>query len=218
MSNAKTSAAMPAPARVPLIVSLAAGAVVGLLAAIFGTWEGGPLAGWGVAAGTYSIWTWLTVWKLDPEETARLATREDPGRAAADILLITASIASLGAIGLVLVKAGNSTGALRMTLVASSLASVVLSWVLVHTLFTLRYARIYYGEIPGGIDFNEANPPKYSDFAYVAFTIGMTFQVSDTNMLTQEFRSNVLRHALISFLFVSVIVASTINLMVGLSR
>jgi uncharacterized membrane protein len=206
------------PAPVQVAVSLAVGAVGGVVVAIFGTWEAGPAAGWSIAAGVYAVWVWKIVWKLDAHHTARLATREDPGRAAADALLITASIASLGAIGLVLVKAGNSTGSLRVTLVAVSLASVVLSWILVHTLFTLRYARIYYGDRPGGIDFNENDPPKYSDFAYVAFTIGMTFQVSDTNLQTKEFRATALRHALLSFLFVSVIVASTINLVVGLTR
>ena len=87
---------------------------------------------------------------------------------------------------------------------------------LLHTLFTLRYARIYYTQ-KGGIDFNQTDPPRYSDFAYFSFTLGMTFQVSDTDITTATIRATVLRHALLSFVFGSVILATTINLVAGLS-
>jgi uncharacterized membrane protein len=101
---------------------------------------------------------------------------------------------------------------------ALSVASVILAWSSVHTMFTTRYARLYYAGEDGGIDFNETDPPKYSDFAYLAFTIGMTFQVSDTNFATKELRATALRHALLSYLFGTFIIASMINLLAGLGR
>jgi len=82
----------------------------------------------------------------------------------------------------------------------------------------LRYARIYYADIPGGVDFNEAHPPQYSDFAYLAFTIGMTYQVSDTTLRNRVLRRTVLVHALISYVFGVVIVAAGINLIAGLAK
>jgi uncharacterized membrane protein len=80
----------------------------------------------------------------------------------------------------------------------------------------LRYAALYYGRPGGGIDFNSAEPATYRDFAYLAFTVGMTFQVSDTDITRREMRHQVLRHALISFLFGAVILATTVNVVAGL--
>ncbi len=88
----------------------------------------------------------------------------------------------LAAVGLALLRAGSAGGATKAYLISLGVVSVALSWGLVHTIFTLRYARSYYSPVEGGIDFNEDDPPTYLDFAYLALTIGMTFQVSDTNL------------------------------------
>ena len=94
---------------------------------------------------------------------------------------------------------------------------MALSWACLHTVFTLRYARAYYsGKTAGGINFNEESPPDYRDFAYVSFTIGLTFQVSDTNLASKQIRRIALRHALLSFLFGAVIISLTINLVASL--
>ena len=98
------------------------------------------------------------------------------------------------------------------------MASVVLAWAVVHTVFSLRYADLYYEGEPGGIDFNEDDPPSYSDFAYLAWTIGMTFQVSDTDLKTQAIRRTALRHGLLSYMFGALIIATTINLIAGLGK
>ncbi len=92
------------------------------------------------------------------------------------------------------------------------------SWAAVHTVFTLRYASLYHLE-GGGIDFTEGDRlPDYRDFAYVAFTIGMTFQVSDTDLTSFTIRRTALRHALLAYLFGIVIVAITINVVAGLLK
>jgi uncharacterized membrane protein len=80
----------------------------------------------------------------------------------------------------------------------------------------LRYARSYYGEPAGGISFNEQDPPAYLDFAYFSFTIGMTFQVSDTNITRKAIRHLALHHALLSYLFGAVILATAINIFASL--
>jgi uncharacterized membrane protein len=102
--------------------------------------------------------------------------------------------------------------------VGLGVGSVIISWAVVHTIFTLRYARLYYLDVDGGVDFHQLGAPRFSDFAYMAFTIGMTFQVSDTEVNTPTFRAYILRHALLSYLFGTVIVALTINLLAGLGK
>jgi uncharacterized membrane protein len=214
----RTGERQGASARVRVVVAAAAGIAVAALAWAFGPWELALLIGWDAAALAYLAWMWSTIWHLDAAHTARQAVAEDPGRTAADVLLLTASVASLLAVGMVLVRASGSSGAAESAQVGLSLASVVLSWTVVHTIFTLRYASLYYRGPDGGVDFNQDEPPRYSDFAYVAFTIGMTFQVSDTDFTSADFRGTALRHALLSYLFGAVILAATINLIAGLAH
>jgi uncharacterized membrane protein len=106
----------------------------------------------------------------------------------------------------------------RPTQAALSFASVVLAWATVHTMFTARYARMYYADAPGGIDFNSDEAPRYSDFAYLAFTVRMTYQVSDTNITSAAIRAAALRQGLLSYVFGTGIIATMINLVAGLSR
>ena len=177
-----------------------------------------PLGGWDAAAAVYLVWMWSTIWPLGPEETRRRANRDDPNRLSADATLLSASVISLVAVGVVLIGASHKSGSTKDLFIALAIASVVLAWGVVHTVFTLRYARLYWDDGEGAVDFNQSAPPRYSDFAYLAFTIGMTFQVSDTDLKTKEIRATALRHALLSYLFGAVIIATTINLIAGLTH
>ncbi|MFI9387031.1 DUF1345 domain-containing protein [Kutzneria sp. NPDC052558] len=194
--------------------------VVGLLAGAAGvlllSWPYGVLIGWTTAATVFVVWFWITMWPMGSSATAAHAVREDPGRAVADLLVLAAAVASLAAVG-VLLAAGDSGGGQDVQ-AGMSVLSVALAWAAVHTVFTMRYARLYYVGSPGGIDFNEDMPPRYTDFAYLAFTIGMTFQVSDTALTSKTVRATALRHALLSYLFGAVIIAATINLVAGLAK
>jgi uncharacterized membrane protein len=208
--------ALGATAGVRVATAAAAGACAGALASLPGSWQIGTLVGWDVAAGVYVAWTWATIWRRDPAATARLALREDPGRTTADAVLLVASVASVLAVALA-ITAGRSGGPGERDLRAAlAVASVALSWTVVQTVFTSHYARLYYSHPAGGIDFNQDAPPQYADFAYLAFTVGMTFQVSDTALQTSALRATALRQALLSYLLGAVVLATTINLVAGL--
>jgi uncharacterized membrane protein len=175
----------------------------------------GLLLGWDTVAVLYTGWLGFVLLRRDAEQTARRATVTDPNRVATDVALLTAAVASLVTVGLVLTRAGRA-GSAEFVEVGLGVLSVVLSWAMVHTLFTLRYAALYYGEPVGGVDFNCSEPPTYRDFAYLAFTIGMTFQVSDTALQSTAMRRAALRHALLSYLFGTGILATTVNLVASL--
>ncbi|GIG59581.1 hypothetical protein Lfu02_39530 [Longispora fulva] len=200
-----------------LLVSLVVGLIGGGLGLVVGAGVSAVLIAWDVLAAVFSVWIWWTVWGLDPTSTAGHARREDPGREVADLVLVVAALASLVAVGVVLVSAGHAHGAARYLRAGFAVASVVVSWILVHTVFALKYARLYYSGEAGGIEFNEEDEPQYTDFAYLAFTIGMTFQVSDTNLKTKEIRRTALHHAWLSFPLGTVIIAASINLIAGLA-
>ncbi|MDP9094846.1 MAG: DUF1345 domain-containing protein [Actinomycetota bacterium] len=193
---------------------------IGLAAALttgaLGAWVYAPMAGWDVAALVFVLWVSLTALRMGTNDTARHATRENPGRAASDLIVLLAAIASLAAVGVVLSRANSAKGSAQDLLAGFAVASVILSWFALHILFTLRYAQLYYSGSEAGVDFNQKTRPRYVEFAYLAFTIGMTFQVSDTDLTTPAVRSTALRHALVSYLFGAVILASAINLVVGL--
>ena len=206
------------PAGTRVTWALLGGAVAGAVASLFTPISASILLGWDVAVLIYLAWTWGAVQGLDPEVTAQLAKREDPSTPVADLVVIGAGTAMLAAVGFALVKAGQSTGGMKAYLVTLGLVSVVLSWAVVHTVFALKYARAYYSEPAGGIAFNEDEPPNYIDFAYYAFTIGMTFQVADTNITSRAVRRTTLHHALLSYLFGAVLLGLVINVVATLLK
>jgi uncharacterized membrane protein len=210
------SATMPSRAGVRVLVAVAAGLgtlVIGLLTV---PWQVAITIAWIVAASVFLVWIWVGIRGSDGPRTAEIATAEDPSRILADLLLVAASGASLVAIGLALVLASTERGAPKVLITAVAGVCLVVSWTTVNTVFMLRYASLYYGDVPGGIAFDGEPSPTYADFAYLAFTIGMTFQVSDTPLSTRTIRKTVLRHALLSFVFVTSVIAMTINIVAQL--
>ena len=177
-----------------------------------------PLVGWIAAAGIFVVWTWLEIWPQGPDATAAHARREDPSRAVADLACLSAAVASLVGVAILLLSAGNARGSTKLLEIGLAIAAVLAAWSLVHTIFTLRYARTYFTRGLGSIDFNNDEPPQYTDFAYIAITVGLTFQVSDTDLRSKEFRRLAIRHMLLSYLLGAVIVAITINLVAGMTK
>ncbi|MFD1213776.1 DUF1345 domain-containing protein [Arthrobacter sp. GCM10027362] len=203
--------------RLRLLVMAGAGLVTAAVVGSLGSWQYAPAMGWAAASLVYLAWVWAVIGRLDAAATAAHARREDPGKTVSDVLVLAATVASFGGVALVLLDAGTAVGGAKIAIICLALGSVVLSWFLVHTLYTLRYALLFYqdGE---GVEFNQDKPPGYADFAYLAFTVGMTFQVSDTNLKAGGIRAAALRQALLSYLLGAIVLAMMINLVSGLIR
>ena len=201
------------------MIAAVLGVAAGTTTAIIGSWQLAVLVGWDAAALFIagSIWTFIPV--LDSATTQRVAIREDDSRALVDVVMVVACLVSLVGVLLGLARASEQHGATAAVLTSVAVFTVFLSWFTVHTLFVLRYAHLYYSNAVGGIDFPSSDePPDYLDFMYVSFTVGMTFQVSDTGIRQRPLRRAVVRHALLSYVFGTVIVGIVINVVGGFVR
>jgi uncharacterized membrane protein len=202
-----------------LLIAAALGGAGAAITALFCPWQLSVLAGWDVAAVfvVASVWSFIAV--LDAAATQLMATREDDSRAAVNLIMVVASMVSLVGVVVGLAHARAHGGAISSVLTGVAVFTVFLSWFTVHTLFVLRYAHLYYREPVGGIDFADDDAvPDYMDFVYVAFTVGMTFQVSDTGIAQRSIRRTVIRHALLSYVFGTVIVGVAINVVGNLIK
>lgn len=178
-----------------------------------------PAIGWITAATVYLVWTWGVIRRMDAEQTREHARNHetDATRRPAHVIVMTASLASLVGVGYLLYATSGSQRDLLAGLVG--VLSVAASWLTVHTNYALRYAQLYFTapdpDSPG-IDF-DGPAPTYLDFAYVAFTIGMCYGVSDTGLTNRRMRMAVLSQALVAYLLGTVIIAITLSLVGGLA-
>ena len=199
-----------------LIGMTALGTLAGVATALVAPWQLAILTGWIVAATAFLAVVWRVIAAADGERTRELSTREDDSRPIATLLIVVASTASLPGAAFALHKAARVDGHESVLLTVAAVLVVVVSWLVVNTEYTLRYAHQFYKPPAGGIDFPGADVPDYRDFAYLAFTIGMTYQVSDTSLLTPRFRRLLLTHAAAAYVFGVVIVAAVINIVAGI--
>jgi uncharacterized membrane protein len=195
-------------------VGITAGLVLGAIV----PWHVALLGAWNALALTFLASVAPIILRSDSATTEHLAVREDVNRDVAGSLLLTASTTSIVAVSIVLHVARNEAGAGRALLVAMAALTLVVSWTVLNTQFTLRYAHLYYIEPADAVDFGGAvaGPPDYRDFAYLAFTIGMTYQVSDTSLRGRRIRHYVLVQALFSYIYGVAIVAAGVNIVAGL--
>jgi uncharacterized membrane protein len=208
-----------APAMRRAVIVGSVGLLVVVVLAWFLPWGMAVVAGWDAAALTFLVSIWPIILRADGLHAAQLATREDETRGTAAVLLVGASVASLLGVVFALDLAGRQGGPGRVLLIGVAVLTVVLSWTVVNTVYTLRYADLHFRSREAGIAFGDPDGPEqptYRDFAYVAFTIGMCYQVSDTTVRDPRIRGTVLSHAFLSYLFGVVIVAGSVNLIAGL--
>jgi len=167
---------------------------------------------------------WTAIVKANPKQILMTATLQDSSRTIIFFLLVAAACTSLFAVAFLL---GTAKGLPKNQLaghVALSIITVLCSWLLMQTVFTLRYAHLFYGgsnttrpdHPAGGLDFPHERQPEYLEFAYFAFVIGMTCQVSDVQITSRTLRRLALLHGILSFAFNAVILALTINIISGL--
>lgn len=198
------------------IIAVLLGVVVGVWLSIVADVWVGILSGWAAAALVGGLWAFMMAWRMDAAQTRVHATAEDPGRSAARVIALIGSIASLFAVAAVLIQTRNVSEVESWILAGLAVLAVAASWFLIQTDYMLRLAAEYYSDPVGGIDFNQAEEPMYSDFAYIALTLGMTYQIGDTNLRTNSLRRIVLAQSALAYLFATVIIATVINLVVDL--
>jgi len=202
-----------------MVTSLAAGLLVGVIVAVFIAPELATLATWAVACAVLLGWVWRICWSRDAAGTKQVAEEENRSRST-DVWVVLAAVASLGAVVLALVQSSSQQDATGVATVLLSVLAVVLSWALVNTVFAFKYARLYYIDEPDseGIDFKQSERPAYSDFAYLAFTVGMSFAVPEAEPTSTRTRRVALVHALLSYLFGTGVLAVAINLVTNLGQ
>ena len=201
------------------VLCLATGAVAGFLVGLL--WEPvvAPLTGWVVASGCALAWVWWIGWPQDPEATERLAEEESRSRST-DTWVMLGCVASLAAVVVALVQSSGSKDAAAVAAVLLGVVGVILAWALMNTVFALKYARMYYLDEPdrAGIDFRTGKEPCYADFAYLSFTLGMSYAVPETEPDSTAVRKVALGHALLSYAFGTLVLAVAINAVTNLSQ
>jgi uncharacterized membrane protein len=204
-----------------LLLAIALMVLAAVLGALFLPFQLTILVAWSVAALVLVVRAWTHVWSFTAAETEEFATTEDNSRTFADLFLLGASLVSLVGVAIAFLKANEAPPSEEIAIKIAGIVTILLSWLVVHTINAFTYARLFYTDPVGGIDFKTdegvaETMPDYHDFAYLAFTVGMTYQVADTDVTQRRMRKAVLRHALLSFVFGAVILATTVNLIANL--
>ena len=199
-----------------VILALVVGVAVAIVFLVMGYPVLASSVGWDAAAVVFLITTWVHLWPMDADQTQSTVATEAPSSLITETIVILAAVLSLGTVVLLLFNMGN-TNVHPVVRTVDAIVTVALAWVVVHTVFSLRYAREYYASAKPPIDFNTDDPPCYADFAYVSFGVGMAFQIADTNVRTTSLRRSVLKHALLSYVFATLILAVTVNLIASVT-
>jgi uncharacterized membrane protein len=179
------------------------------------------LATWSIGTLCYLCFAWIVVATTDETLTRIRAQLYDPSGPVIFALILTAASASFVAIGFMIGEMSDLSYWPRTARLTLSIAALLLSWLLIHTVFAFHYAHLYYlqprGQAPhhGGLRFPEDKSPDYLDFAYYSFVVGMTSQVSDVSVLSRPMRRLTLIHGVLSFIYNVAVLAMSINIIGG---
>ena len=202
---------LPLSAVTRLRVAVVIGVLIGVLAGVVADAPLGVLVGIAVTATLFVAAGWIRLWPMDAASTHRNADREEFRPVVEELFVVTAAVFALVSIVVLLGRGASDTGH-----AATALAGVFTTWAGLHLMYATRYAYLYYETSAGGIDFNSDDPPAFRDFFYCSYNLGMTYQVSDTGVSSATIRSVVLRHTLLSYVFGTAILATTVNLVAGI--
>lgn len=202
-------------ALVRVLISLFLGLVAFIAIILYGHPNYALLVGWNTVSITWILWTVLLLRDPDAQKTESIAKREDPGRKAVDILLVLSSLGSLVAVAILIAKVSQSQGTNQLALTLLGLLTIISSWLLVHLIYTIHYAVLYYKN-GGGISFNSHQSPNFIDFLYLSITVATSFQVSDTPISRREIRKIISHHVIISYIYGTVIIATAVNILLNI--
>lgn len=206
---------------------LGLGALIGLVVFVIAPHLGAPassraLIAWDGGALVYLILTWRLFLTATGEEVRCRAGNEDETPWGLLTLVIGAIISSLGGIVLALIAAKHDSPAQQNLVSGLAVLTLVVSWVMLQTVFTLHYAHRHFGDVDndgvinGGFNFPGEPAETYLDFVYLSFCIGATFQVSDTSVERATLRNLITTHGAVAYLYNTAILALGINILSGL--
>lgn len=202
-----------------LIVSIAVAIIVLVIVPNDPVYHINIMESWDAFGLTMILLSWISFFSINSQGIRQQSIQQDESAPVIFALVLVATLASLGEVFLLL------TCKTDYSKIAIAISGMLLSWILIHTIFALRYAHLYYGNDKtnrdvhaGGLNFPEDKHPDYLDFAYFSFVLGMTFQVSDVEVTSKRLRRLSLLHGLISFFFNTLIVALTINVIAGIRK
>ncbi|MFZ3562764.1 DUF1345 domain-containing protein [Streptomyces sp. BH055] len=195
-----------------LAAAITVGLVIGVVVGLLDDASLGVLAGIAVTQSLFVLAGWLALWPMDADDTHRNARREDFRPALEECVVVGTALCGLVAIVVLLVDGKSDR---RVAAAATALGGVFMSWAALQLMYAARYAYLYY-RASGGIAFNTDRPPSYRDFFYFSYNLGMAYQVSDTDVSSSMIRAVTLRHCLLSYVFGTTILATTINLVTGI--
>lgn len=209
-----------------IIVCTAVATILSRLIPISQNESGGNLFqiiwGWDIFCILLLLLYWHSFFTTSPIHIRKQAAKEDSSRVIIFSIILLSTFAGMLAVILLLTVHRQREGITSIHL-PIAVIGMILSWLLVHTVFTVRYAHLYYSNRnngadnhAGGLIFPGEEKPDFLDFAYFSFVLGMTFQVSDVTISSKRLRRWVLLHGLISFTYNTIIVALTINILAGL--
>ena len=173
------------------------------------------LSGFVVAGLAFAVPLLVHVLGHDAPATREKVQGRDGDAAWYDVVVILVGLASLAGVTILLVG-GRALGGAEVVDAVVGVGAVAVGWLCVHTVYVLRYARVYYASPRPPIDFNQDEDPTFSDFAYFSFNLAMAYQVSDTDLKSSDVRRVVLGHTLLAYLYGTIVIAATINLVAGI--
>ncbi|WP_396645079.1 DUF1345 domain-containing protein [Microbacterium sp.] len=198
-------------------VAAIAGVLVAIIPLILGTPELAPLVGWAVAAAVFLTWAWIVAWPADPAQTRQLATQEDRARRLVDTLIIGVTFLGLVGVVLALIRS-QQKDPIGSACAILAVVGVVAAWARVNTVYAFKYARMYYLDDRHRFDFDQDEDPSYSDFAYAAFNIGMSYTSSSVTQSSTPSRRVAFGHGLLAYFYSTFVVAVAINLITSLTQ
>ena len=202
-----------------LIIAILIGVAAGFLLPQRWSLVTRTLIAWNITVWSYLV---LIAWLMARSthvRVRRIAEQEDRSASVILAIMTVAAVVSLAAIVLELTTVKDLALSHRLAHYGFTVATVVGSWFLVGTLFTLHYARAYYQSpiSQRALRFPDAElSPDYWDFLYFSFTIAVAAQTSDISVMTRSLRTAVLVQSVLSFFFNVAVVGLSINIAAGL--
>ncbi|KWF22017.1 DUF1345 domain-containing protein [Burkholderia pseudomultivorans] len=202
-----------------MVAAFVAGALCALLLPLPLHLSSRALIGWDCAIWLYLVLMWVRMVTAHHHQVREIAIREDENATTVLTVVCLATVASVAAIAIELATAKGVGLRVELAHYAVTAATLFGAWFLIPTIFTLHYARLYYGSPSSdrALRFPDRNlEPDYWDFLYFAFTLAVASQTADVSLASRSARRAVLAQSILSFYFNMAVLGLSINVAAGL--